>query len=169
MSAWTLQSISRSMAQPFEAPAHSLNTKMSHHSCLCGFIRLKGDRAAALDEIWKLPERCEQDAWPFLTSAMFSHTDAPQYGDEIVHFAASYKDILGAWPEWSAKFESLLTRLSFTQAKVLVEDEFFGDFIARWQVRQTPRGEVRTKSFRELNAYKNDQDCTLFGDFGSNW
>lgn len=142
---------------------------MSHHSCVCGFIRLKGDRAAALDEIAKLPERSDQDAWPFLTSAMFSYTVAPQYRDEIVHFAASYKDILGAWPEWSSKFESLLSRLSFTQAKVLIEDEYFGDFMARWKIQQAPNGEVRTKFLRELNAYKDDPDCAQFGDFGSSW
>lgn len=52
MIAWTPQSISRSTARPFEAPARSLHTKMSHHSRLCGFIQLKDDRAAALDEIW---------------------------------------------------------------------------------------------------------------------
>lgn len=100
---------------------------------------------------------------------MFSYTVAPQYRDEIVHFAASYKDILGAWPEWSSKFESLLSRLAFTQAKVLIEDEYFGDFIARWTILQAPHGETRTKFFRELNAYKQDPDCALFGNFGSKW
>lgn len=142
---------------------------MSHQTCICGIIRLNGDPAAALKEIANLPERSEQDEWPFLTSTMFSYTSAPQYRVEIVHFAASYKDILGAWSEWSSKFESLLSRLSFAQAKVFVEDEYFGDFIARWTVQQGPQGEVRTKLFRELNAYKDDGDCVLFGDFGSTW
>ena len=50
-----------------------------------------------------------------------------------------------------------------------IEDEYFGDFIARWKIQQAPHGEVRTKLFRELNAYKDQPDSAQFGDFGGSW
>ena len=105
---------------------------MSHDSYVCGFIKLSGSAGSALAVIATLPASADDDSWPFLTRAMFSHTASPHYRDEIVHFAASYKDILGSWSEWALKLEQLLSRLEFEEATVLIEDCYRGELMARW-------------------------------------
>jgi hypothetical protein len=129
---------------------------MSHYSYLCGYIILQAnnDQAKkeavvdALREISALPATSEEDDWPFLTSSMFSHTKSPEYRDAVIHFAASYKDILGSWHEWSMKFEFLLLRLPLEEAKVIVQDEYLGDFVATWRSGSLSR----TKSLHYVEA-----------------
>jgi hypothetical protein len=142
---------------------------MSHQSYLCGYISLRGNASDALSEIAKLPARSEEDSWPFLTRTMFSHSASPEYRVTVIHFAASYKDILGSWAAWSKKFEEILSRLSLMQAKVLIEDEYFGDFIAIWRIEQTGHGVARAKFLREISAYKLQPEFTTLGDFGNVW
>lgn len=129
---------------------------MSYYSYLCGFIVLQADNdkemqeavAVAMREISSLPRTSDEDKWPFLTSSMFSHTKSPEYRDAVIHFAASYKDILGSWREWSMKFESLLVKLALVKAKVIVQDEYLGDFVATWEADSLPR----TKYLRHIET-----------------
>ncbi len=105
---------------------------MSHDSYVCGFIKISGSIDPALAAIAELPQTADEDSWPFLPRSMFSHTVSPQYRDAVVHFAASYKDILGSWEAWVYKLEQLLAKFDFDEATVLIENCYRGELIARW-------------------------------------
>ena len=146
---------------------------MSYYSYLCGYIVLHTNNgqatqeavADALSEISTLPATSEEDDWPFLSSSMFSHTRSPEYRDAVIHFAASYKDILGSWQEWSMKFESLLLRLSLEEAKVIVQDEYLGDFLATWRSGRLPR----TKSLQYIEAKEIPAELVGLANLSSQW
>lgn len=150
---------------------------MSYYSYVCGFIVLQARNpqsqqialADALREIASLPVSSDNDSWPFLTSAMFSYTRSPEYRDAVIHFAASYKDILDSWKEWSEKFESLLSRLSIEKVKVVVEDEYLGDFIATWRVEQIHGSELRTKDLRYVDCREIPGDLQRLTNLPAQW
>jgi hypothetical protein len=146
---------------------------MSYYSYLCGYIVLQANNdqakqeavADALREISALPATSDGDDWPFLSSSMFSHTRSPEYRDAVIHFAASYKDILGSWEEWSMKFESLLLRLPLKKAKVIVQDEYLGDFVATWSSGTLPR----TKSLLYIEACEIPAGLVGLANLSSQW
>jgi hypothetical protein len=104
---------------------------MGHPSYVCGFIKVK-EKERALEAISRLPKTREDAQWPFLTASMFSHTETSSYRDIVIHFAASFKDILGDWDEWESKFETFLSEFNHEGAKVFIEDCYKGDFIVAW-------------------------------------
>ena len=116
---------------------------MSHDSYLCGLIKVESPATAAgvMQAVSRLPENAKSDTWPNLSAAMFAHTPHPAYRDEIVHFAASYKDILGSWKAWEAKFLALLAGIAFSEAKVLLEDCYRGDVVVTYR-RDTRSGAI---------------------------
>ena len=108
---------------------------------------------SALAVIDTLPASADDDSWPFLTRAMFSHTASPHYRDEIVHFAASYKDILGSWDDWAHKLEQILSQIEFEEATVLIEDCYRGELMARWLA---PEGSDMTRTLCSIETRETD-------------
>jgi hypothetical protein len=63
----------------------------------------------------------EDDDWPFLVRSMFAvHR---RYKTEAIHFGSSFKEIEWAWDEWLCKFEDLLRRLCWYNARVHLRTE----------------------------------------------
>ncbi len=64
---------------------------------------------------------------PFITKTMFSllplpkdpDVGIPQYENELIHFAASYRNMFVIEAEWLSKFESILARLCWYSATVI--------------------------------------------------
>jgi hypothetical protein len=64
--------------------------------------------------------------WPFITKSMFAfapyRTDIdlplPQYELQVIHFAATYKDMFILQADWIHKFERILAQLWWTDAVV---------------------------------------------------
>ncbi len=136
---------------------------MSHDSYICGFIKVTSNIDSAQEAINKLPSTSEKDEWPFLTSSMFSYTKSPEYRDRIIHFSASYKDILSSWKEWEVKFESLLHKFSYDQVKIIIEDCYQGDFIAIWSSVFDKDGKQKiSKQIKALN-YQDEPNIINFG------
>jgi hypothetical protein len=135
---------------------------MSHDSYLCGFIKTHSKTKAA-QAISDLPSSSGEDEWPFLTSTMFGITDSPVYRDEVVHFAASYKDIISSWYEWESKFERFLSKIEFDEVKVIIDDCYRGDFIAVWSwVRSADNGESHLRKIRRYLDYRNQPDIDFY-------
>lgn len=82
------------------------------------------------------------DEWPPLSREMFAtcNNDASdsgpnlEYRGRIIHFGASLKSVEQEWGQWKSKFESLLTRLYFMEAKVHVQAEYMRLETSRWIV-----------------------------------
>jgi hypothetical protein len=82
------------------------------------------------------------DIWPPLSREMFSicnnykNNPGPnfEYWGRIIHFGANLKSVEQEWAEWKSKFESLLIRLYFLEAKVHVQTEYMGLETSRWRV-----------------------------------
>jgi len=103
------------------------------------------------------------DEWPALTSSMFaitgkgegSHT-TPQYRGRVIHFGASYKELLDSFATWRSKFEALLRRLYWDDAAVMVHTEWWGHYVFEWMptaatadgFRENPPRPVSEWSFR---------------------
>lgn len=131
---------------------------MGHESYICGYIKLR-DKAAALEAVSRLPDRAEEAQWHSLTSSMFSFTVSPAYRDSVLHFAASFKDILGSWNEWEEKFEAFLSEFQHNGAKLLVEDCYKGDFLVAWlKVPESASGKSRTEKIHRYLDYMNSPE-----------
>ena len=82
------------------------------------------------------------DPWPPLSREMFATTtnykraDGPnlEYQGRIFHFGANLKSVEQEWGEWRLKFESLLARLYFLEAKVHVHPEYMLAATSTWMV-----------------------------------
>jgi hypothetical protein len=135
---------------------------MSHDSYVCGFIKVEGDIQLAIDAIRKLPATSEQDTWPFLTSSMFSYTTSPEYRDRIVHFAASFKDILGSWSEWQQKLETVTRQFNYHEIKMLVEDCYMGDFIVIWTKQVDQHGKMVLIKHQKTLNYRDEPEIESF-------
>jgi hypothetical protein len=87
------------------------------------------------DVINSLPEN---DEFPYLTRAMFCIPgDEPKQGtyrSQIIHFAASMKEVELEWKKWLEKFEALLRKLYWFDAVVHLRAEVLGDHDYEWTV-----------------------------------
>jgi len=92
---------------------------------------------------------------------MFSITDDPRYRDELLHFGASFKDILSGWSDWELKFEKLLDRLEHQGAKVLVEDCYRGDFLVSWAWVPTAGAKTELRKMRRYIDYRNGPELEI--------
>ncbi len=131
---------------------------MSHDSYLSGYIVLNDKKEKAIDAIDRLPEYSEDDDWPFLTKGMFSITTDPSYREPIIHFAASYKDILGSWKDWEQKFEVVIGAFKYLDIRIIIEDCYHGMFMATWNYEPIPiaegGGDKLVKRKRHINYKK---------------
>jgi len=130
---------------------------MSHDSYLCGYLVLSDTAENAESAIAKLPSS-EEDSWPYLSQSMFSVTCDPRYRNDMVHFAASYKDILGSWTSWEEKFEGFLQHLQWEQIRVIIYDCYRGDCLATWDHEYENGVSVIRKRKRYLN-FKDDPEA----------
>ena len=85
----------------------------------------------------RLPE--SDPEWPFFTRNMFSilplraslEQCIPQYEEQIIHFAGSYKNMFVLEAVWLSKFERLLSKLCWFSAVAIVE---FSKLRYEWSV-----------------------------------
>ena len=113
------------------------------------------------------------DSWPPLSREMFAisnnYKNHPgpnfEYWGRIIHFGANLKSVEQQWGEWKNKFESLLTRLYFMEARVHVQAEYMELETSTWRVdfskyevlhdESNPRP-IRLEDFKyEPSAYDN--------------
>src|ERR1041384_985719 len=74
----------------------------------------------------------ERDGWPPLSREMFAISENSvtgpgcdlEYSGRIIHFGANLKSVEHEWKEWKAKFEVLLAKLYFLEAKVHFQTEY---------------------------------------------
>jgi len=82
---------------------------------------------------------------------MFSLTVSPSYRDPVLHFVASFKDILVSRHEWEEKFEAFLSEFHHEEAKVFVEDCYKGDFLVAWL--KVPEPETGVSKTEKIHRY----------------
>jgi hypothetical protein len=79
-----------------------------------------------------------KDRFPHLTHDMFSIPgDSPEQGtfrSQVIHFAASMKEAELQWKKWLEKFEDVLRRLYWFNAKVHLRADVIGDYDYEWTV-----------------------------------
>jgi hypothetical protein len=56
------------------------------------------------------------------------------YRGQVIHFGASMKSVELEWPEWIAKFESVLCRMFWYTSVVHMSPEWGDRFDYRWEV-----------------------------------
>ena len=131
---------------------------MGHDSYLSGYIVLNDLIEKARDSIDKLPSSSNEDSWPFLTSSMFCISSDPRYREDVIHFAASYKDILGSWDDWEEKFENLISGFEYHHIRVLVNDCYRGDCLIVWDFKHEIGVHKPIKMKRYLN-YEDEEEA----------
>lgn len=77
------------------------------------------------------------DEYPSLSRAMFAITDggersSTQYRGRVIHFGASYSQVVRDFAMWRDKFENLLCRLYWDAAMVTVQTEYWGPYVFEW-------------------------------------
>jgi hypothetical protein len=92
---------------------------------------------------------------------MFSITVDPRYREDVLHFGASFKDILSDWSDWEQKFEVLLSRLEHRGAKLLVEDGYRGDFLVSWTWVPMAGAGSRLQKMRRYIDYQDGAEVEL--------
>jgi hypothetical protein len=133
---------------------------LSHDSYVSGYIKLE-NREGMVEALAQLPTASGADTWPYLTRSMFSITDDPRYREDVLHFGASFKDILSGWGDWERKFEKLLIRLEHRGARVLVEDCYRGDFLVSWIWVPVAGAETRLQKKRRYIDYQEGAEIEL--------
>lgn len=115
---------------------------MGHETVVHGYIR--GATRAQGAHFYDLhpPNRAvidglpDEDDWPFLSRAMFAcpgeRSDQGRYRTQLIHFGATLKEVEADWDEWIAKWENLLRRLYWTEARVYRETEFGDCRVFTW-------------------------------------
>jgi hypothetical protein len=79
----------------------------------------------------------DTDRYPPLVRRMFGVTDRRGlfWMAQVIHFGWSAKNFAQHWPEWREKFEGLLRRLVWVDARVHIEVEYEGELTCRWVIR----------------------------------
>jgi hypothetical protein len=132
-----------------------LENFMGHRSTLSGHIQepyyiVGSDRAIA--RLWHHNRRVLRslpldDKWPFLSRRMMNAS--PMFGSgtsglvcatyrgPVIHFGGSFSSLFEDWTEWLEKFESLLRRLYWEHAVVVLVTEWMGQHVCRWDADKT--------------------------------
>lgn len=120
------------------------------------------------------------DAWPPLSREMFSicrndkelplYSPNLEYFGRMIHFGAYVKGIERYWGEWKVKFEDLLSKLYFCEARVHINSDYSGKWIAEWEVwlnkYEAPYdGTMPPIPGRELWEYKTGYQFIEYMDF----
>lgn len=78
------------------------------------------------------------DEYPPLTSGIFAVPmdyacpGAAFYREQVIHFGASFNHLSESWHLWLTKFEGLLRRLYWSEARLHLSMELHGDHEFRW-------------------------------------
>lgn len=127
----------------YRAAGPQIRIRMTQESIVYGYIQGAEWMSTDLRRLHRLNRQVigalpEADAFPHLTRSMFSIPgDDPQQGtyrSQIIHFAASMKEVELHWREWLEKFESLLKKLYWFNAVVHLRAEVLGDEVYEWTV-----------------------------------
>ena len=116
---------------------------MSGHIQEAWYFRGSDEATRALEEhnrlvIMQLPET---DLWPPLTRGMFSFSPnesflrahvTTTFRGRVIYFGGSFSKLYLDWAEWLEKFESLLRRLYWEHAAVVLVPELIKHFTYRW-------------------------------------
>ena len=123
---------------------------MGHRTTVSGHIQepwyIRGsDRAIA--RLWRHNRRVirslpAEDCWPILTRRMFAASPlfyggqagllTATYRGPVIYFGGSFSSLDASWAQWLDKFESLLRRMYWEHAVVILVTEWMGDHIYRW-------------------------------------
>lgn len=128
---------------------------MGHRNTLSGHIQeawyVKGsDRA--ISRLWHHNRRVlrslpndDDEQWPYLGRRMFSATPmyfsgtadrlTSMYRGPVIYFGGSFSSICMEWSEWLLKFESLLRRLYWEHAVVVLATEWMGQHVYNWDAK----------------------------------
>lgn len=72
---------------------------------------------------------------PFINKSMFSIPDEQGiFRQQIITFGASYNTLEYEWNLWLEKFENILKRLYWSDAKIYADFEVMGEYIYEWKV-----------------------------------
>jgi hypothetical protein len=116
---------------------------MGRITTLYGYIQEYPDRKHEYSKhnqkvLEKLP--LESD-YPFLNKGMFYvprgnvNTAQISYWGRLILFGGSFKALEDYWGEWIQKFESLLMKLIWTEARVHVITEWFPEQTCEWSIK----------------------------------
>lgn len=79
------------------------------------------------------------DDYPPLTRGIFTvpmdfgRPGSAFYREQVIHFGASFKHMSEFWHLWLAKFEELLRRLYWSEARLHLQMELYGNYDYRWR------------------------------------
>jgi hypothetical protein len=83
--------------------------------------------------IASLPET--DNDFPYLNRSMFSIPDEQGvFRQQIITFGASYKTLEHEWDLWLEKFENILKRLYWWDAKIHADFEIMGQYVYEWEI-----------------------------------
>ena len=130
---------------------------MGHRNTISGHIQepwyVRGsDRA--ITRLWHRNRRVirslpSEDEWPWLTRRMFAASPlfgnhgerddllSATYRGPVIYFGGSFSSLYQEWAEWLDKFESLLRRLYWEHAVVVLVTEWMGQHVYRWDAEHT--------------------------------
>jgi hypothetical protein len=80
-----------------------------------------------------------EDDYPPLTRDLFTvpmnytQHGVAFYRRQVIHFGASFSNFSENWHEWLPKFEALLPRLYWDEARLHLEIELYGEYEYRWR------------------------------------
>jgi hypothetical protein len=87
----------------------------------------------------------DKDDWPFLSCGMFAHSPNAQSDighptstnrGRVIYFGGSFSSLYLDWKDWRAKFETLLRKMYWDHAAVLVVTEWVGTHHYTWRPTQ---------------------------------
>lgn len=79
-----------------------------------------------------------EDEYPPLTRGVFTvpmdfgRRGSAFYREQVIHFGASFNNLSESWHLWLAKFEQLLRRLYWSEARLHLQMELHGSYDYRW-------------------------------------
>ena len=122
---------------------------MGHRCTISGHIQeayyvLGSDRE--INRLWRSNRRVlatlpDHERWPFLPRRMFAASPlfsgrngivSATYRGPVIYFGGSFSSLFDDWSEWLEKFETLLRRLYWEHAAVILVTEWMGEHVYRW-------------------------------------
>ena len=82
-----------------------------------------------------------EDIYPPLTRGIFTvpmdygQPRSAFYRQQVIHFGASFNGLSEFWPSWLEKFEGLLRRLYWEEARLHLKIELCGSYKYHWQAK----------------------------------
>lgn len=80
-----------------------------------------------------------EDDYPPLTRGIFTvpmdyaQRGSAFYREQVIHFGASFNHLSDTWSIWLEKYEALLRRLYWSEARLHLRIELYGSYDYRWE------------------------------------